>query len=143
MNLPLWQFGKSRVNDGGSRGSYSILAAAPEFTERRLAILRRISDDAAWPPKGKDAYSPVTACWPLDADNWWDHWRNTAKDALPEELSRLYETLRTPLEAMKERIDSLSSDLSKVEEDMEEFKKNLRDAVASGGKGKAQEQAFD
>lgn len=70
MILPLWQFGKSRVKDGGSRSSYAVLAAAPEFAGRCLAILRRISENAAWRPKGKDVCSPVTACWPLDADNW-------------------------------------------------------------------------
>ncbi|MDR1613168.1 MAG: hypothetical protein LBT97_10380 [Planctomycetota bacterium] len=70
MNFPLWQFGKSRAGDGGCRGGYAVLAAAPEFTGQRLAILRRISEDAAWRPKGKDACPPATACWPLDADNW-------------------------------------------------------------------------
>ena len=70
MNLPLWQFGKARARPGTLRGSYTVLAAAPEFTDRHLAILRQISENVAWRPGGNSAYAPVTGCWPLSENDW-------------------------------------------------------------------------
>lgn len=70
MNLPLWQYGKSHAGPGKLRGSYTVLAVSPEFTDHHRAILQQISQNAAWRPGGDVPCAPVTACWPLGEDDW-------------------------------------------------------------------------